>query len=264
MGVQMTDEEKSEIRDAWSVDSSGYDEGIKKQLADDKEVGYWQTELKHMSGNEPLHVLEVGCGPGFISIMMNRLKHKIKPIDGSEGMIQCANNNFRAEGIELRAQLEDAVTLPDEENESYDVILSRDVVWTLYDPQQAFQRWYEVLKPGGLLVYYDGDYRADRNTLFIKSWKFLSNFLILLTDHKWLRYKAHHDTEGAFHNLPMVSKDRPEEDIRLLEAVGFSEVTTQKDRYRSSPSRMEFWKYGYQGKKFKLMAKKPNITANPR
>nr|WP_269851743.1 methyltransferase domain-containing protein [Methanosarcina horonobensis] len=42
----------------------------------------------------------------------------------------------------------DAVLLDKEKENSFDAIVSRDVVWTLYDPEKAFMRWKNLLKPG--------------------------------------------------------------------------------------------------------------------
>ena len=32
---------------------------------------------------------------------------------------------------------------------AFDMIVSRNVTWTLYDPIHAFKQWHHVLKPGG-------------------------------------------------------------------------------------------------------------------
>ena len=107
---------------------------------------------------------------------MMRLGHEVKAIDGSAGMVRCAAANFAAEERKILVQEEDAVELPEEEKEVYDVIISRDVVWTLYDPLRAFTRWKEVLKPGGKVILYDGDYRRDTRSFKITAWKCLSCF----------------------------------------------------------------------------------------
>ena len=67
-----------ELEEAWSQDSGGYDEMIKEQLADKKEVAYWMEELRQVLGNEPRDILDVGCGPGFLTIIMSRLGHRVK------------------------------------------------------------------------------------------------------------------------------------------------------------------------------------------
>ena len=48
-----------------------------------------------------------------------------------------------------------------ERPESYDVLVTRHLVWTLVDPQAAFREWHSLLKPGGRLLIVDGDFVSD-------------------------------------------------------------------------------------------------------
>ena len=243
-----------EIESAWTADSAGYDESVKAQLKNQRDLRHWSEELQLLLGAQPLRILDVGCGPGFFSIVLSRLGHFVKAIDGAEGMVEHANANFRTEGCSVTAHLEDAVTLPDEEAESYDVIISRDVVWTLYDPAAAFQRWKEVLKPGGRVIIYDGNYRRDRKDLKTRGWMAFSQLLTVVTERKLPRYKEHSDDTGAFGRLPLVRQERPGADRRLLKKAGYRQVTITNDYYRNSFTRLEYLKYGYQGRKFREVA----------
>ncbi|TJW66455.1 MAG: class I SAM-dependent methyltransferase, partial [Mesorhizobium sp.] len=49
-----------------------------------------------------------------------------------------------------------------EDRTSYDVIVTRHLVWTLLDPKAAFAEWFSLLKPGGKLLIIDGDF-VSRN-----------------------------------------------------------------------------------------------------
>ena len=144
------------IENKWTEDSGDYDDMIQKQLSNKRTVSHWTKELKRLLGPEPLRILEVGCGPGFMSIIAARLGHDVKAIDGSSGMVEKARRNMRQYHQQVEICEEDGVTLPLEQEQSYDVILSRDAVWTLYDPEKAFRRWKAVLKPGGRIIYFDG------------------------------------------------------------------------------------------------------------
>ena len=63
------------IENIWTEDSGDYDDMIQKQLSNKRTVSYWTKELKRLLGPEPLRILEVGCGPGFMSIIAARLGH---------------------------------------------------------------------------------------------------------------------------------------------------------------------------------------------
>lgn len=244
------------IESAWSADSGGYDEAIQKQLSNTRDVKYWHDELKQVLGEKSLHVLDVGCGPGFFSIMLSRLKHHVTSVDGAEGMVECAKKNIQIENANAKVYLGDAVLLEEETEESFDAIVSRDVVWTLYDPEKAFIRWKNLLKDGGKIVIYDGDYRQDQSSLRYYTLKTFSNFLNIFIEGIKPRKRQHHTSDNGFNKLPMVMNKRPEFDRDLLQKAGFSKVEVVEDHFRNSPSRLEFWRYGYQGKKFRVIAYK--------
>ena len=135
------------IENKWTEDSGDYDDMIQKQLSNKRTVSYWTKELKRLLGPEPLRILEVGCGPGFMSIIAARLGHDVKAIDGSSGMVEKARRNMRQYHQQVEICEEDGVTLPLEQEQSYDVILSRDAVWT-YMIRKSFQTLEGCIKPG--------------------------------------------------------------------------------------------------------------------
>lgn len=247
----------TKIENKWTEDSAGYDNLIQYQLADKRKVNQWINELDRALGHSPLRILEVGCGPGFFGVLLSRMGHQVKCVDGAEGMIRAARANFKKYHVDVETQLEDACTLPDEQDETYDVIISRDVVWTLYDPVKAFSRWKEVLKPGGQIVYYDGNYREVKKTLKNFLWIKLSELLIFLTEHI-IYPKDAEENSGVFAELPLGKKERPREDQKLLAAAGFKAIRCGEGKWQNDPLSLDFWKYGYQGRKFRVIAWKEN------
>ena len=242
-----------EIEDSWTVDSGDYDDIIQKQLSNRRDVEHWEKELEEILGEKPLRILDIGCGPGFLTVILSRLGHSVKAIDGSAGMVEKAADNIRKKGVSACVIREDAVTLPDEKNSSYDVLISRDVIWTLYNPEKAFLRWKEVLKPGGRLIYYDGaflDYKMSRR---LRIWKKAAAGLIYLTEHK--KYREDVDRPvGAFENLPFFGADRPLTDCSILKNCGFNSIHVSDDEFRNSPFQLDYWKYGYMGRYFRIIA----------
>ena len=150
---------------------------------------------------------------------------------------------------------EDGVTLPLEQEQSYDVILSRDAVWTLYDPEKAFRRWKAVLKPGGRIIYFDGDYRTIEPTLKNKIHMKIADFLIYVTERKIYGSDVK-ENSGIYEKLPFTSQKRPEADFQILKKVRFARIQIRENRWLNRPWTMDFWKYGYQGKKFIVIATK--------
>ena len=244
------------IENKWTAGAEGYDEHIQKQLANRKDVEYWTGELRALLGEEPLRILDVGCGPGFLTIILTRLGHTVKAIDGAEGMVRAAQKNFDAEGRGSLAALEDAVLLPDEEDHSYDVIISRDVVWTLYDPEKAFARWKQVLKPGGKVLYYDGNYYSGDVSFTAHAKKAIGWLSCLLLEHR-IYGKSSLLPEGEFAKLPFVLTKRPQKDYETWKKVGIGSIRITRDYYRTSRKNPEHWVYGWQGKKFRVLVTMP-------
>ena len=243
------------IENKWTEDSGDYNDITQKQLRDKKTVAYWTRELKRLLGTQPLRILEVGCGPGFMSILMARLGHEVKAVDGAVGMVEKAKENMRKQNVQVEVCEEDAVSLSEEEAGSYDVILSRDVVWTLYDPEQAFRRWKEVLKPGGKIIYFDGDYQTMKPTLKKKLWMKIADALIYLMEKK--KYDSDvKESSGVYEGLSMIAEKRPEKDFEILKRVRFARIQIRENRWLNRPWSLDFWKYGYLGKKFIVVATK--------
>ena len=107
------------IENKWTEDSGDYDDMIQKQLSNKRTVSYWTKELKRLLGPEPLRILEVGCGPGFMSIIAARLGHEVRAVDGSSGMVEKARRNMQHYRQTVEICQEDGVTLPLEQEESY-------------------------------------------------------------------------------------------------------------------------------------------------
>lgn len=244
------------VEKAWSADSEDYDHLIQAQLNRKRDVVHWKSELKSVLGEKPLRVLDVGCGPGFFSIMLARLGHSVTSVDGAEGMVECARRNTKKEDLDVTVYLADAVLLDQEKDRRLDAIVSRDVVWTLYDPQKAFKRWNDLLKEGGKVIIYDGDYRRDHSSPRYYVLKLISNIVKLFTEGLKLRKRQHGTPGNGFEQLPMIRHKRPQKDRELLLQAGFARVEITSDRFRNSPGHIEFWKYGYQGKKFRVIGYK--------
>lgn len=244
-----------QIEQKWTEDSVDYNDLTWYELEHKKITAHWTRELQQLLGSQPLRILEVGCGPAFMSILAARLGHEVKAIDGAAGMVEKAKKNIQKQKLNVEVCQEDGVTLPMEKKKSYDVILSRDVVWTLYNPEKAFRRWKEVLKPGGKIIYFDGDYQTLKPTWKNKIRLKISEVLIYITEKK--KYDEDvKENSGIYEQLPLTSRKRPETDFEILKRVHFARIQIKENRWLNSPLHLDYWKYGYLGKKFIVVATK--------
>ena len=57
--------------------------------------------------------------------------------------------------LRIDFQCQDAEELP-YKDDAFDVIVSRNLLWTLPDPEKALREWRRILKPAGALILSDG------------------------------------------------------------------------------------------------------------
>ncbi|HVV37927.1 MAG TPA: methyltransferase domain-containing protein [Acidimicrobiales bacterium] len=105
-----------------------------------------------------LDVLDVGCGPGSITV---DLATRVAPgrvigIDAADDAIAAARA-LGAEGVAFAVG--DAYNL-DFPDASFDVVHAHQVLQHLTDPVAALREWRRVLKPGGIVAARDGVYSS--------------------------------------------------------------------------------------------------------
>lgn len=152
---------RDEIRDYWSARASTFDQQVGHEIFSEAERQAWrELFLRHLGPGEGRRALDIASGTGVISHLLDGLGFQVTGLDWSEAMLSRARAKADARGARIRFIMGDAErTL--EEPESYDVIVTRHLVWTLVDPQAAFQEWHSLLRPGGKVLIIDGDFVSD-------------------------------------------------------------------------------------------------------
>lgn len=145
---------KEEIRAYWSSRAASFDQQVGHAIKSEAELAAFQSLLRQAFGTESRDVLDLACGTGEITRALLSLGHKVTAIDFSDDMLARARAKH---GDKARILSGDAERLLDED-ESYDALVTRHLVWTLTDPEAAFAEWFRVLKPGGRLLVIDGDW----------------------------------------------------------------------------------------------------------
>ena len=127
----------------------------------------WREEIVHfLPEGKVLQILDVGTGTGYFAILLSQIGHQVTGIDLTDAMLKEARDNAALYQVHPTFQQMDAQKLAFLD-QSFDVVISRNLTWTLPDPESAYREWMRVLKKGGTFAIHDimspreyGDMRA--------------------------------------------------------------------------------------------------------
>ena len=154
----MTAVNQDTVTDHWNVRADSYNFNISRDLFQNDVDRRWKDLLAESLGdNGPLNILDAGCGPAVLTRLMLDLGHTVTGVDVSEKMIDHARKvvGDRCERVSFQQGSADELPF---EDECFDLVISRYVVWTLPDPVKALTEWRRLLKPGGRIGIIDGNW----------------------------------------------------------------------------------------------------------
>lgn len=212
---------KREIASKWNVWSESYDEQYSHGLKSEEERAQWKVFLRETIGKEHKKILDVGTGTGFLVLLLAELGHNCTGLDISEGMMRVAVKKAEELGLNINFGMGDAENLPCQDN-SYDIVVNRHLLWTIPHPEKALSEWIRVLKPGGKLVIIDGDWFYKNNSYEIQ--KFLGKLLVVLTEFKNPWNNDGNYDDKLKESLPMIKDENARNIHELVKNAGLSDV----------------------------------------
>ncbi|WP_293853689.1 class I SAM-dependent methyltransferase [uncultured Alsobacter sp.] len=147
---------KEEIRTYWGLRAATFDDAFGHRIPPGPEFDAWSRVLEAHLGPAPLRVLELASGTGEVSRVLLSLGHDLTGIDFAEPMLERCRAKHRGDPRAV-FRLGDAENTMEPDG-AYDAVVCRHLVWTLTDPVAALRDWHRVLRPGGRLVIFDGDF----------------------------------------------------------------------------------------------------------
>ena len=138
-------------RQQWDRAASTFDEEPDHGLTDPHTLAAWRELLLGVLPSAPARIADLGCGTGTLTRLLTDAGYCVDGVDYSPEMIRHA----RVKVPEATFVIGDA-SEPPLEAASYDVVLSRHVLWAMPDPTAAFARWDGLLRPNGVAVLIEG------------------------------------------------------------------------------------------------------------
>lgn len=213
----------------WEGEAGLYSEGIQKELNGFQREAWLKLILAHAPQKERLHVLDIGCGPGFFSVILSSAGHLVTAIDCTDNMLEEARAHTSREGVTVTFRKMDSHRL-DFAAESFDLIVCRNVTWSLTHPQSAYKEWRRVLKPGGRPLVFDANWNRH---LWDEEMKrkhaedqqaYVDKGFGELPHHKDIE-----ETDRLSLVLPLTREWRPEWDILTLKEEGYSVIYAEEN-----------------------------------
>lgn len=140
--------------DLWDREAQTFDEAPDHGLADRACRDAWRALLLDHLPPAPARVADLGCGTGTLALLLAEAGYAVTGVDFSPEMVR----RGQARAGHVARFLEGDAAVPPLEPASYDVVLSRHVLWTMPSPSDALTRWAALLRPGGRLLLVEGSW----------------------------------------------------------------------------------------------------------
>lgn len=145
------------VRAHWGDRAPTFDGAPHHGIHNQEQHDAWLDVLRCVTGGGAQRVLDVGCGTGFLTLLLAELGHAADGIDLAPAMLERACAKAQVMGLRVQFFEGDAES-PRVADGSYDLLVERHVLWTLPHPDAALREWRRVLRPGGRVALIEGDW----------------------------------------------------------------------------------------------------------
>ena len=225
---------KHRIAHYWSHRASSFEEQREREFNSYmKEI--WLTEIhRYLPKEKPLNVLDVGTGTGFFAFLLAEEGHSVTGIDLTEDMITGAKRMAERLGLKADFMIMDAEA-PAFDSDSFDVIISRNLTWTLPHLSRAYEQWHRLLKPGGVLINFDADYCGRAEECKEES----EEELPPNHAHKMVSPSMKQENDAITMEIAAYQNTRPQWDVELMTDLGFERIMIDNGVYKRLYSKID-------------------------
>lgn len=155
--INSYDERKERIVHYWEKRSDSFFTQKREELHSAMAQRWMREIKKHLPDKREIKILDVGCGAGFFAILLAKEGYEVTGIDLTPDMVENAKILASEENVNCMFLTMDAEKL-DFPDETFDVVISRNLTWTLPHVSYAYKEWIRVLKKGGIMLNFDANY----------------------------------------------------------------------------------------------------------
>ncbi|MGI6536055.1 MAG: class I SAM-dependent methyltransferase [Eggerthellaceae bacterium] len=196
-----------------------------------------ERETRLLGGPQNVSALDLGCGPGFFSMLLARMGCRVDAMDLSPDMLRQAASNAGREGLRKRIRFHrgdasDTGFAAD----SFNLIVLRNVTWLMRNPVAAYSEWLRILAPGGTLLVFDANwyrYLADSAIEEQRARDQVDSAILGRTKEMKATETQEQACERIATDLPMTYIDRPAWELSVLPSIGYSTVEADEDIWRT-------------------------------
>lgn len=142
--------------DLWDSEAPTFDDAADHGLRDPAVRQAWRSLLSGLLPHPPARVADLGCGTGTLALLLAEEGHRVDGVDFSpEMVVRAVAKTAAAPDVAI---LQGDAFSPPLTTATYDVVLTRHVLWALPDPVEALRRWVALLRPEGRLVLVEGSW----------------------------------------------------------------------------------------------------------
>lgn len=250
----MLEQVEREMNRYWSERAQSYSEQNNHQLEDTHAQIWSNLILEPINSNKKLNILDIGTGPGFFAILLAQKGHYVTAIDRNREMLIQARANAKKNKAEVRfIQADDESEL---EREKFDLVVSRDVTWTMLHPEKMLLQWMDLVIPGGQLQYFDANWHSH-----LRTEKEKKDYQIFQSEVKrkgGFQYEKAKELDNMALQLPLTFQDRPAWDLNFWEKQGFSSVVVKENLNEKIYNAMEQIQYEKKPE-FQVIVKKEGV-----
>ena len=225
---------QEDINAVWDMRSDNFSDYVTAELFESERPEKWLRQIEEQMGRKgSWRVLDAGCGPGFFTILLTRAGHRVTGVDGAEQMLEHARENAEQAGIQADFRRMDFGKL-DFADDTFDLVISRNVTHIIRDHDSVYREWKRVLKPGGKLLIFDANWhlpyvegpireeaiRRERETLR----RYGSNFSCEEEPYEYIGSELMPENFRVFGD-----RVRPDFDVEILKNAGYTSIFFDRD-----------------------------------